>query len=486
MNTNISHFIAERLEVLDCVPVGLCLIDRNYRILYWNRCLEDWSRRSRQQILGHPLDEYLPHLKGPRYTQRINGLFDGGAPAIFSAQLHNNLFNLFEPDGHPRIQHITATAVPALERDEYWALFAIEDITDLTRRISDYRNAQKQLRQAYDEMEARVDRRTQDLAVAVEKLQAEVAERKRTEQVLADTNRELKAMQSQIIQNEKMASIGQLAAGVAHEMNTPVGFVASNFQTLQGYMKKFLDLFEMYESLHTLVEGGDKQTRLEMMQQISQARQNMKIDFILEDLRQLFEESAEGLQRVTTIIQNLRDFSRIDHAEDFTDYNLNDGINTTLVMARNAIKYEADVVLELGSIPPAHCNAGQINQVLLNILVNAAQAIGDQKNHERGTITIRTEATEDEIICTIADNGPGIDPIKIDHIFEPFFTTKPAGKGTGLGLSVSYDIIVNKHKGSLSVKSELGQGTTFTLCLPRQTQTQNHCFASDSQQPTEN
>ena len=280
-------------------------------------------------------------------------------------------------------------------------------------------------------MEARVDQRTQDLAIAVEKLQAEIAERKRAEESLARTNSELKGMQSQIIQSEKMASIGQLAAGVAHEMNTPVGFVGCNFQTLEGYMKKFLDLFEMYEGLHELVEAGDKEARLDMMKKISQARQDMKIDFILEDLQELFQESAEGIKRVTTIIQNLRDFSRVDHAEDLVEYNLNEGIQTTLVVARNAIKYEADVNLELGPIPAIRCNAGQINQVLLNILVNAAQAIGAQEEHERGQITVRTHATDTEVTCTIQDNGPGIAPDKIDRIFDPFFTTKPAGKGTG-------------------------------------------------------
>ena len=283
---------------------------------------------------------------------------------------------------------------------------------------------------------------------------------------LESAHSELKEMQSQILQSEKLASIGQLAAGVAHEMNTPMGFVGSNFQTLMSYMKKFLDLFAMYEQLQGEVEGGSKINRLSVVEQIKQARTDMKIDFVLKDIQELFEESREGIQRVSHIIQNLRDFSRIDQPEELVDFNLNDGIKTTLVVARNEIRYDAEIVTNLGPIPRVRCSSGQINQVFLAILVNAAQAIKSQQRETKGTITIKTYAMEAKVVCEISDDGPGIPEDKISNIFDPFFTTKPVGKGTGLGLSVAYDIIVNKHKGKLAVDSTVGRGTTFTLRLP--------------------
>jgi signal transduction histidine kinase len=192
----------------------------------------------------------------------------------------------------------------------------------------------------------------------------------------------------------------------------------------------------------------------------------MKIDFILDDVEELIEESTEGLQRITDIVQNLRDFSRIDQAEDFGDYDLNSGIEATLVVAKNAIKYDCNIQTDFSEVPMIFCNSGQVNQVFLNILVNAAQAIGTVERDDRGTIAIKTYATETDVVCEISDDGPGIPDDKVSKIFDPFFTTKPVGKGTGLGLSVSYDIIVNKHKGQLLVDSTVGEGTTFKIVLP--------------------
>jgi len=174
----------------------------------------------------------------------------------------------------------------------------------------------------------------------------------------------------------------------------------------------------------------------------------------------------EELERVTNIIQNLRDFSRIDQPGSLDEYNLNDGIKATLVVAKNEIKYDAELKTELSEVPSIFCNSGQINQVFLNILVNAAQAIRSQKRDDRGTITIRTYATETGVACEISDNGCGIPPDSLSKIFDPFFTTKAVGKGTGLGLSVSYDIIVNKHKGELLIDSTVGEGSKFTIKLP--------------------
>ncbi|MFC1763080.1 sensor histidine kinase, partial [Planctomycetota bacterium] len=254
----------------------------------------------------------------------------------------------------------------------------------------------------------------------------------------------------------------------AHEMNTPMGFITSNFQTLQKYTGHLQALISGYEKFTQLVDPEHSDYLASSLAEVTALRKKLNIDFVLEDLSGLFTESKEGLERVTNIIQNLRDFSRIDQAENFDEYQINNGLDATLIIAQNEFKGEIEIVKDLGDIPPVPCNAGQLNQVLLAIVVNAAQAIGQQDSScEAGSIRIRTYATNSQVCCEISDNGPGIPQDKLSRIFEPFFTTKPAGEGTGLGLSAAYDIVVNKHHGQLLVDSVVGQGTTFTMRLPR-------------------
>jgi len=308
---------------------------------------------------------------------------------------------------------------------------------------------------------------------SIDNLNREITERKKAEESvrlayeeLEKSNKELKETQSQLVQSEKLASIGQLAAGVAHEMNTPVGFVASNFETLENYIKKIQELLQMYGELLGEIENSEKTELLGKADTIGKSRNDMKIDFILKDLSGLFNDSREGIDRITSIVQNLKDFSRIDQPGSLNKYNINDGIKATLVVAQNEIKYEADVETKLSKVPLIFCDAGQINQVLLNIIINAAQAIKSQKRNDKGTITIKTYVTDDDVVCEISDDGPGIEPDKLSNIFDPFFTTKPVGEGTGLGLSISYDIIAIKHKGKILVDSSVGKGTKFTIKLP--------------------
>ncbi|NWF97851.1 MAG: response regulator [Nitrospirae bacterium] len=267
----------------------------------------------------------------------------------------------------------------------------------------------------------------------------------------------LKSTQAQVLQQEKMASIGQLAAGIAHEINNPVGFIMSNLNSLQKYMTRLGEFINIQNEANSqlISEGASS----EIIKNIQEKKKSLKIDFILEDSNNLIKESLDGADRVKHIVQDLKSFSRIDEAE-FKMANINEGIESTINIVWNELKYKARLNKEYGDIPLTKCNPGQLNQVFMNILVNAAQAI-----EKKGEITVKTWANDGYINIEISDTGCGIPEDKIGRIFEPFFTTKEVGKGTGLGLSIAYDII-NKHKGFISVDSEAGKGTTFTIQIP--------------------
>lgn len=269
---------------------------------------------------------------------------------------------------------------------------------------------------------------------------------------LENAYNELKIAQGKVIQQEKMASIGQLAAGVAHEINNPTGFIMSNLGTLQKYVDRITEFIRIQtESLAGLPA--------ESAEAVTQQRKALKVDFITDDLKSLVKESLEGADRIKKIVQDLKNFSRVDEAE-MKMADINSGIESTINIVWNELKYKATLKKEYGNIPQTKCNPGQLNQIFMNILVNAAHAIEKQ-----GEIGIRTWAVDNAIKVTIADTGCGIPKDKINRIFEPFYTTKEVGKGTGLGLSIAYDI-VKKHNGMIDVKSEVGKGTTFTVTIP--------------------
>ncbi|MBN2331638.1 MAG: PhnD/SsuA/transferrin family substrate-binding protein [Deltaproteobacteria bacterium] len=276
-------------------------------------------------------------------------------------------------------------------------------------------------------------------------------------------------LEDQLRLSQRLEAVGQLAAGVAHELNTPIGFVASNSESIKQYVGKFTSLIAAYRAFVTHVGAGDGSLYADQLNSLRKLEEENHLEFILGDLEELFAESAEGFARVTEIITKLREFSRIDHCDKQGDYQLNEAVKTTLVVAKNEYKYVAEVELDLAPVlPMVECNSGEINQVLLNIIVNAAQALKEQERDGMGTITIATGCDDRWLTCRISDNGPGIMPEHLKKIFNPFFTTKPVGSGTGIGLYISYDIIVNKHHGELLVDSMPGRGTTFTIRLPRQ------------------
>ncbi|NIA52221.1 PAS domain-containing protein [Massilia sp. TW-1] len=258
----------------------------------------------------------------------------------------------------------------------------------------------------------------------------------------------------QLLQSEKMASIGQLAAGVAHEINNPIGFVNSNMGTLRHYVGTLLSVVDAYSDAVKKEAPGSP-----LAAQIEAIGRKADLGYLKEDIADLVSESMDGLKRVKDIVQALKDFSHVGQM-DWQYADVHSGIDTTLNIVANEIKYKATVEKHYGKLPEIKCLASQLNQVFMNLLVNAAQAI-----QSKGVITIATGASEGWVWIRISDNGSGIAPENLKRVFEPFFTTKPVGSGTGLGLSLSYSI-VNKHGGRIDVASKPGVGTVFTIRLP--------------------
>ena len=267
-------------------------------------------------------------------------------------------------------------------------------------------------------------------------------------------NHQLEEAHNQLLQSEKMASIGQLAAGVAHELNNPIGFVHSNLGALEKYVTDVFAIAAAYEELDA--NPGCAGPALERARTLKQA---CDYDYLKEDVRQLMSESKDGLMRVRKIVQDLKDFSRVDSA-DWQWADLHRGLDSTLNIVGNELKYHCTVVKEYGELPEVYCLPSQLNQVFMNMLVNAAHAI-----EGKGTITLRSGRRDNEVWISFSDTGKGIPAENLTRIFDPFFTTKPVGKGTGLGLSLAYGI-VRKHQGRIEVASEVGKGTTFTIVVP--------------------
>lgn len=292
----------------------------------------------------------------------------------------------------------------------------------------------------------------------VSRLRAETALQQRVHE-LVRLNRDLAATQLQLLQSEKMASIGQLAAGVAHEINNPIGFVKSNLGSLADYVDKLAGVAHAYSELEYCLESGNTQAVVQAIAKVKQSKAAADFEFLLTDMPDLIAESREGVERVSKIVMDLKNFSRVGETEfQWTDLHV--GLESTINVVWNELKYKADVIRDYGDLPQVYCVASQINQVMMNLLVNAAQAMV-----ERGIITVRTGVQGDQVWLEVQDTGRGIDAVAQAHMFEPFYTTKPVGQGTGLGLSIAMGI-VKQHRGTLSAQSLVGQGSTFRVTLP--------------------
>jgi signal transduction histidine kinase len=285
----------------------------------------------------------------------------------------------------------------------------------------------------------------------------------------------LQKAQAQLVQNEKMSSLGQLVAGLAHEINNPINFIYGNLPHANDYMQDLLKLIQLYEKKYP--NAGSE---------IENFKEEVDLDFLIADLQKILSSMSIGADRIRQIVLSLRNFSRFDEAE-MKDVNIHEGIDSTLLILQNRLKAtvthpEIEVVKDYGNLPLVECYPGQLNQVFMNVLSNSIDAleqynIKNQANLEASTtdiqarpnvITIRTEVVENNsrVRVRIRDNGSGISPEHQTKLFDPFFTTKPVGKGTGLGLSISYQIVVERHQGLLKCISEPGQGAEFWIEIP--------------------
>lgn len=322
--------------------------------------------------------------------------------------------------------------------------------------IASLKKAKQESHQYHDELlelnkslEDRVARRTQKISEQKQKLETAFDQ--------------LKTTQKQLVQSEKMASIGQLAAGVAHEINNPVAFVKSNINSLNRYVKAYQNLITLQQNFVKTIKIKHSNEFSEEIKHILEQWEDDDIDFINEDIDTLLKESIEGTNRVEEIVKGLKSYSRASE-EIMEDCDINACLEETLKMLNNELKYKCEVITYLKTLPICQCNKGKITQVFTNLIVNASHAM-----EEHGVLTITTgvnsEAPQQTIRITISDTGKGIAPEHLNKLFDPFFTTKPVGEGTGLGLSISHGIIED-HKGSIDVDSEVGKGTCFTITLP--------------------
>lgn len=278
---------------------------------------------------------------------------------------------------------------------------------------------------------------------------------------LAKAYKRLQESQAQLVQSEKMASLGQMVAGVAHEINTPLGYVRNNVEMTQQLFTQAQELVCAYDSLVTTLysEESDEVQLQAQLNDIAERSIVFKEEDSFSEMQDLFKDTLYGVEQISELVLNLKNFSRLDQAK-VDNISLNDCFESTLVIAKNTMKHKVKVIKQYGDIPKIPCSPSQINQVFLNLLTNAAQAMPKQ-----GNVLLRTYADEKCVYAIVQDDGSGIPKEILPKIFDPFFTTKPIGEGTGLGLSISYKII-QQHGGQIKVASQQGKGTRFLISLP--------------------
>lgn len=422
--------------VFDSLKEEIVSLDNQKRIVSVNKTFVDRLGSQPEEIVGENcFDEgsISYHALGhPKIEEMVTGMFAAGK---------SKSMLLTEKDQYNEDVYRQVTCLPIRDDHEgiFQAVLVFQDITENRRKTEKIERLNSQLMETSAQIEAKNKK-------------------------LEKTLKRLEDTQAQMLQSEKMATVGQLAAGVAHEINNPTGFVSSNLKTLMDYQEEIGELISKYQTMVT--QANDTAIRehlpdsfIKTIDDVVAFEKDIDIEFLTEDINDLIGDCREGTDRIKKIVMDLKDFAHPGE-DKIQSIDINKGLDSTLNVVYNEVKYKATVHKEYGDIPSIKGYPQQLNQVFMNILVNAAQAI-----EKKGDIYMRTEAVDGCVQVTFRDTGSGITKENLSKIFDPFFTTKDVGKGTGLGMNIAYNII-QKHKGTIDVSSEVGKGTTFTIKLP--------------------
>ncbi len=440
----------EFLELARVLPEPLLLVTNEGQVLATNQPVADILKLRRQELQGKMLFDLVTE-SGDDIKKYLEACSTSRAMILGSLTLRTN-------DGQTLICRTQGAVIqPWSPESSALILLRLENrniasnnfvllnqkIDELAKEIQKRKQAELELQKANEELEIRVEERTT---------------------ALQETLNELQLTQTQLIQAEKMSSLGQMVAGIAHEVNNPVSFIYGNLHHAHKYTQDLLKLVEIYQQICP-------NPPLEIQKQIEE----IDLDFLIQDITQLFQSMTVGTQRIQEIVKSLRNFSRLDEAE-LKQVDIHEGIESTLMILDHRLQAkhecpEIKVIKKYGQLPNVTCYPGQLNQVFMNILANAIDALEksalNSQTADNPQIEITTELIDKTwILVTIADNGLGIDEQVRSKLFDPFFTTKPVGKGTGLGLSLSYQIIVEKHGGQLNCFSTPGKGAEFLIKIP--------------------
>ncbi len=412
--------------ILENLPFGIFVVNKQKQIIKINKAAEQIIGRNYNEIYGKICHEYICPSQN-----RLCPVFD----------LHQTMSRSEKYIINSKGEKIPVikTAIPLELEGEKVILEAFTDISEQKKMQELLLFAKQDIENYSQNLEKLVDARTTDLQNALANL---------------------KETQGQLLQSEKMASVGQLAAGIAHEINNPIGFIKSNLCTFRTYAKEIIMLLEGYDRL--IKEKPDQSTYNEIMAEVVALRNTIDIDYIITETEKIIKDSVDGVERICNIVTDLKEFSHIDRP-NACEEDINIILDKTISVAWHELKYKAKIERNYGTLPLLKCHGGQLGQVFLNMLINASHAL--EGKSESAVITIKTGFENDQINIEISDNGCGIAPEALPKIFDPFFTTKDIGKGTGLGLNLAYKII-QAHGGQITVQSKQGSGTTFKIMLP--------------------
>ncbi|MGB7441570.1 MAG: PAS domain S-box protein [Coleofasciculaceae cyanobacterium] len=445
---------------------AIYMLDPEGRVISWNQGAERINGYREEEIIGKPVARFYPsediQIGKPKLELHL---------AATTGRFEDESYRI-RRDGSRFCAHAIITAL----RDKKGQL---RGFAKVVRDITERKRVELALQKAHNQLEQRVLERTAELSETNQRLLQEINEREQVEaqlreqtEKLQQTLHELKRTQAQLVQSEKMSSLGQLVAGIAHEINNPVNFITGNLNYTTLYIQDLVDLLNLYQRHYP-----------QPLEEIQAKAEEIDLDFVMADLPKLVHSMKVGADRIHKLVLSLRNFSHLDTA-GYKPINLHQGIEDTLLLLQHRLKAKAGkpeiaVSKEYGQIPKVNCCGGQLNEVFMNILSNAIDALEEEVEERKNLspqIAIYTELiNEDWVAIHISDNGSGIKKNRQRQIFDPFFTTKPVGKGTGLGLSISYQIIVEKHGGRLKCLSSPGKGAKFIMEIPvRQTSQENY------------